>query len=267
MDIKNTALITGASSGFGLEFARLFAADGYNLALVARPNGKLASIVKDLKNEFGVQIVYNEADLAVPGAAQTLYDWTVAQKLEVAVLVNNAGIGLYGHFTQHTLAQEQELVNLNVNTLTELCHLFLPQMVKRGTGKILNVASIAGFQAGPYYATYFASKGYVLLFSEALYHEYKEKGIQITTLCPGVAQTGFFKRANMREDSPILQRYFMSPTRVTKEGYEGLMAGKRIVIPGKRNKFVALGYRIIPRSMITSISKQLIQSAARRSDK
>lgn len=143
-----------------------------------------------------------------------------------------------------------------------MCYLYIPKMIKNGGGKILNIASIAGFQAGPYYATYFASKGYVLLFSEALYYEYAGDNIQITTLCPGVAQTGFFKRANMRENSFLLQSYFMSPKRVARAGYKGLMSGKSVIVPGNRNKFVALGYRVLPRKVINVITRKVIQTAA-----
>ncbi len=258
------ALITGGSSGFGLEFAKLFAHDGYDLVLVARPKSRLAAEVKQLKARYSLNIWYTELDLSKPHAAKKLYEWTSDQHIPVSVLVNNAGIGLYGRFTDHSLEQEQELINLNINVLSELCHLYISDMVRLGGGKILNVASIAGLQAGPYYATYFASKAYVLLFSEALYYEYSGDNIQVTALCPGVARTGFFKRANMREDSGILRSYLMSAERVARVGYKALMQGKRVVIPGNRNRLVAVGYRILPRSVINQITRKLIISAAEK---
>jgi short-subunit dehydrogenase len=134
-------------------------------------------------------------------------------------------------------------------------------MVKAGGGKILNISSIAGFQAGPYYATYFASKSYVLLFSEALYYEYAPDNITVTALCPGVARTDFFKRANMREDSRLLQSNLMEAEVVARAGYKGLMNNKRVVIPGVRNKVAGLGYRILPRSVINRITRNLIRIA------
>lgn len=259
---KNVALITGASSGFGLEFAKLCAQDGYDLALTARPNSELADVVKKLQAQYSIKIWQTELDLSVPGAATKLFEWTKKEGLNISVLINNAGIGLYGRFTDHTLEQEQELINLDVNALSELCHLYIPEMQKGGGGKILNVASIAGLQAGPRYATYFASKGYVLLFSEALFYEYAPDNITVTALCPGVARTKFFKRAAMREDSKILQSYFMEPSRVAAIGYRAMQQGKRMIVAGKRNKFVALGYRVLPRSVINRIAQKLVLSAA-----
>jgi short-subunit dehydrogenase len=259
---SNIALITGASSGFGIEFSKLFASDGYDLIITGKPGSDTKAVADRITKEYGVRVWFKEFDLSKSEAPKQLYDWIKSEKLRVSVLVNNAGIGLYGRFTEHSINDEKELINLNVTALSELCHLFIPDMIKAGRGKILNVASIAGFQAGPFYATYFASKSYVLLFSEALYYEYASKNIVVTVLCPGVARTKFFKRANMRENSKLLQFYMMEAEAVTKSGYRGLMNNKRLVIPGTRNKVVGLGYRILPRSVINKITKDLIRSAA-----
>lgn len=259
---SKVALITGASSGFGLEFAKLCAADGYDLVLTARPNSRLSGVVKQLEKDYKVRIWQTELDLSAQNASQKLYDWVKKQNLAISILINNAGIGIYGKFTDHSLAQERELLNLNMVALSELCHLSIPDMQRGGGGKILNIASIAGLQAGPRYATYFASKGYVLLFSEALYYEYAKDGITVTALCPGVARTEFFKRAVMREDSRILQSYLMDAARVARIGYRAMQKGKRMVVAGKRNKFVALGYRVLPRSVIARIAQRLIIAAA-----
>ena len=260
--VRKTALITGASAGFGYEFAKLFAQDGYNLVLTALHGEKLTRVAKKLSKQYGVGVVCTELDLSLPGAASKLHKWVSKQNISVDFLVNNAGIGLYGRFTDHTLAQEQGLIQLNVNALAELCHLFIPDMVKAGGGKILNVASIAAFQAGPYYASYFASKAFVLLLSEALYYEYAPDNVTVTAVCPGVSRTGFFKRAGMREDSRMLQGYFMEAPDVAAAGYRAMMKGKRIVIPGNRNRFVALGYRLFPRGVINRITRQLVSSSA-----
>jgi short-subunit dehydrogenase len=262
MKKSKVVLITGASSGFGLEFGHLFAAAGYDLVLTAKPPAKLAALSKQLSNTYGVKVWHHCFDLALPGASQKLYQWVKKEALPVSILVNNAGLGLYGRYASHKLEQERELINVNVNALSELCHLFIPGMIKQGGGKILNVASIAGFQAGPFYATYFASKGYVMLFSEALYYEYASDNITVTALCPGVSPTNFFKTAGMRQDSRLLQAYFMSPKQVATAGYKGLMNNKRLVIPGYRNKFVSLGYRVFPRAVIARIARRLISSAA-----
>ncbi len=257
-----TALITGASSGFGYELARLFAKDGYNLVLVSLHNEKLKDVAKEMTETYDVHVDYTECDLSVPGSAQQLYDWTKKRKLTVDCLVNNAGIGIYGRFIDHELSKEQALMQLNMNTLAELCHLYIADMVKQGDGKVLNVASIAAFEAGPFYATYFASKAFVLLLSEALYYEYVDRGVTVTAVCPGVSRTGFFKQAGMRDDSKLLQSYMMTAEQVAKIGYSAMQAGKRMVVPGTRNKFVALGYRVFPRSILNRITYRLVHRTA-----
>ncbi len=258
-----TVLITGASSGFGLEFAKIFADDDFDLILTAKYADELAQAAKQIKATYKVNVIYKAFDLAVPGNTKKLFDWTKGKKKTVTYLVNNAGLGLYGKFADHDLKDEQELLNVNVNALSELCHYYIPGMIKNKGGRILNVASIAGLQPGPTFATYFASKAYVLLFSEALYYEYKSSNISITALCPGIADTNFFKRANMRKDSRMFQVYLMDPEIVAQSGYKAMMAGKRMVIPGYRNKGSVIGYRFLPRSVVTKLTHKLIDKAAK----
>lgn len=261
---KQTALITGASGGFGTEFAKLFAADGYDLVLTSLAGGNLAKLGRQIEKDFKVTVHSTEMDLSKPGASKKLYNWTKNQNIHIDALVNNAGIGIYGRYGENSFDDEQETINLNVVALSELCHLYINDMVAFGGGEILNVASIAGLQAGPMYSSYFASKGYVLLFSEALHEEYADKNVVVTALCPGVSPTKFFERAGMREDSNLLQTYFMSPQQVAKAGYIGLKNHKTVVVPGLRNKFVTIGYRIFPRKVITKITKKIIQTAGQK---
>lgn len=257
------ALITGASSGFGLEFAHLFARDGYNLIITARPDTKLESTAKKIREEYHIQVYPYNIDLSGHMAAQKLYQWVKQQKLRVNCLINNAGIGNFGRFAENSLEREHELLELNIVSLAELCHQFIPDMIAAGGGKILNVASIAAFQPGAYYATYFASKAFVLLFSEALALEYAKDNITVTALCPGVSRTNFFKRARMAETSSMLQLHLKTADFVAKAGYQGLMKGSRIVIPGFRNKLISKSYRILPRSMLAHITKKMVEIASR----
>ncbi len=263
--IKNgkIALITGASSGFGLEFARLFAKDGYNIIITARPGTELESIAKKIRDQYHIQVYPHNIDLSGHMAAQKLYQWVKCQEFHVNCLINNAGIGNFGRFAENSLEREHELLELNIVSLAELCHQFIPDMIAAGGGKILNVASIAAFQPGPYYATYFASKAFVLLFSEALALEYAKDNIIVTALCPGVSRTNFFKRARMTETSPMLQLHLKNADFVAKIGYRGLMKGSRIVIPGLRNKLIAKSYRILPRSTLAHMTKKLVEIASK----
>ena len=257
------ALITGASSGFGLEFAKLFAQDGYDLIITARPDSELEPIARELATTYQIKVYTHLIDLSETHSAQKLYRWVEEQSLKISFLINNAGIGVYGRFADNSLEREHELLELNVVSLAELCHQFIPQMVAGGGGRILNVASIAAFQPGAYYATYFASKAFVLLFSEALALEYAKENITVTALCPGVSRTNFFKRAGMPESSRLLQSQLKNAGFVAKAGYRGLMKGSRMVTPGLRNKLVSKSYRFLPRSVIARITKKMVETAGR----
>ncbi len=260
---QGAALITGASSGFGLEFAKLFAADGYDLLVTARPGSKLAKIATDLAGQYGVRVEFTELDLAEPASAAQLHAWTTKLGWKVSYLINNAGVGIYGKFASNAWSRELELIELNVRALAELCHLYLPDMAGYGGGRVLNVSSIAAFQPGAYYSTYFASKAFVLLFSEALALESAEDNITVTTLCPGVSRTNFFDRAQMKRSSLILRTYLMNPKDVASAGYRGLHRGAGLVTPGLRNQVVSKSYRWLPRQAIAKITRELVKNAAR----
>jgi uncharacterized protein len=255
------ALITGASSGFGLEFAKLFAADKCDLVITSRPGTEIEKLAKELAKEYGIKVFPMEIDMSQANAAKKIFDAVKEKKIKIDYLINNAGIGNFGRFADNPFEKEHELLELNIVTLAELCHHFIPEMVKNGGGKILNVASIAAFQPGAYYATYFASKAFVLLFSEALAMEYKKDNITVTALCPGVSRTNFFKRAGMRENSWLLQINLGDAKKVARAGYKGLLKGKTIVTPGLRNKFVSKNYRWLPRKVIGAITKKMVEIA------
>ncbi len=260
---SKVALITGASSGFGLEFARLFAADGCNLVITARPGTDMDKTSSELRKEYGVEVTAINIDLSQTNAAKRLYDTVKEKGIRVDYLINNAGIGNFGRFADNSFEREHELLEMNVVALAELCHHYLPDMVKAGGGKILNVASIAAFQPGAYYATYFSTKAFVLLFSEALALEYKKDNITVTALCPGVSRTEFFKRAGMPESSWLLKSNLGNARPVALAGYKGMMKGKRMVTPGLRNKLVSKSYRWLPRKAIASITKKMVEIAGR----
>lgn len=245
------ALITGASGGIGLDFVHKFAANGYSVILVARSQDKLEQIAADVTARYGVTAMVLPMDLADPDAPQALYDELQRERVRVDVLVNNAGFAMYGYFHELEMARTLQMLQLNIVTLTHLTRLILPDMVARGAGKILNVASTAAFQPGPLMAAYYASKAYVLHFSEAIADEVKDKGVTVTALAPGPTESGFQARANM-EDSRLVQDGLMAGKRVVDEGYAALMAGKRVVVPGLRNQALTLLPRLLPRKWVTS---------------
>lgn len=248
------AIVTGASGGLGWEFAQLLAQAGHDLVLIARSADKLEANASTLRAKYGVNVSVIAMDLSQPGAAQAVF----ARVPECDVLVNNAGFannGKFARLSQETVSSE---VNLNVVTLTELTRLYLPAMLERKSGKILNVASTAGFLPGPNMAVYYATKAYVISFSEALAEEVRGTGVSVTVLCPGATETGFADRANVH--STLL---FVAPkanaASVARAGINGMMRGKRMVIPGLSNKIVALLPRISPRGLLVSVSGKLVE--------
>jgi uncharacterized protein len=255
--MKETALITGASSGIGLDLARLFAKDGHDVVLVARSEGKLREIAAVLERDFGVTAHVIVADLARPDAPQML----VAQlPVDVDVLVNNAGFGVTGPFVETDLAKELEMIQVNVVALTYLTKLLLPPMVARRRGRVLNVASTAAFQPGPLMAVYYATKAYVLSFSEAIADELRDSGVTVTALCPGPTETGFAAVADMSATRLFNIAKPMSSAEVARAGYEGMKRGRRIVIPGIKNKLLTQSIRVSPRRMVTTIVRKLQES-------
>lgn len=251
------ALVTGASSGIGLEMARQLASRQRDLVIVARSQGKLESLAQELKGAFGVRVHVIASDLAKPGAARQLHAAINELGLEVEVLVNNAGVGVYGQFLNTDATSEQEMIQLNVAALTELTKLFVPPMVDRGHGRILNVASTAAFQPGPLMAVYFATKAYVLSFSEALAEELSGTGVTVTTLCPGATSSGFQAVAAMERSKLIKDKHLATSQEVARQGIGAMERGERVFVPGLKNRMLAGLAPLMPRSLATKVVKRL----------
>jgi short-subunit dehydrogenase len=253
---EQTALITGASSGIGEELAKLAAADGCNLVLVARRLEKLRALARDLSVAHGVSARVITADLADPAAPRRISEELEKERLAIDILVNNAGLGIYGPFWKRDLRKELEVVQVNVVALTELTGLLLPGMISRKRGRILNVASTAAFQPGPWMAVYYATKAYVLSFSEAIAEELKGTGVTVTALCPGPTSTEFQGAAGV--DTALLPGAFvMDAQKVAHAGWAAAKQGKRVVIPGLTNKLLKEAVRFSPRHLVTAAAGRL----------
>lgn len=248
-------IITGASAGIGVELARLFAADGDNLILVARRGDRLEALAAELTARHGVAVRAIALDLAGPGAAQILFDRLAGEGITVHTLVNNAGFGLRGRF--HTLPpdRQDEMVQLNIAVLTSLSRLFLPGMVACGEGGILNVASMAAFQAGPYMAVYYATKAYVLSFSEALHEEAKPFGVKVSALCPGPVATEFGAVASLQGSK--LFDSAADAASVARAGFDGYRANRAIEVPGVLNKIGVQLSTLMPRWLTRMVAGRL----------
>ena len=256
----STVLITGASGGIGYELAKLFAKDRHDLIVVARSGDKLTEFAGALQKQFGVSVKPVALDLAEPAAAQTLFDQMQHDGITVDILVNNAAYGVLGEFAEISREESLGQIQLNVMALTALTRLFVGPMKERRSGKIMNVASTAGFQAGPRMAVYYATKAYVISFSEALASELAGSGVVVSCLCPGPTDTGFQKRAAMQNTTLARKPGTMDARSVAVDGYRGLMAGKTLVISGMRNWLVAESVRFAPRKVVTAISRKLLES-------
>jgi len=258
MSERRTALITGASSGIGYELAKLFARAGYDLVLVARSVEPLQRVARELTEgcagAISVRIIAK--DLALPTAAREIVAQLHADTVRMTVLVNNAGVGTYGPFAQADLPMEEAMMQVNMVTLTQLTRLVLPDLLQAGEGYILNVASTAAFQPGPLMAIYYATKAYVLSFSEALANELRGTGVSVTALCPGPTRTAFQERAHMTR-SRLASGRIMDATTVARIGYRGLFQRKTIVIPGPGNALLALAVRAVPRGLVTRVVRRL----------
>ena len=252
------ALITGASSGIGLALARVFAADGVDVILSARSEDRLRELANEVRETYRVKARVIPADLSRPGQAQRVYDRVVATGWQVDCLVNNAGFGVYGDFAETDWMAEAAMVQVNIVALTQLTKLFLPEMIARDRGKILNVASTAAFQPGPMMAVYFATKAYVLSFSEAIAHELRGTGVHVTALCPGATETGFQRAAGATGSRVFDSRKLPTGADVAVYGYEVLQRQKRVAVHGAINKMLAFGTRLLPRRAVVAITKMLI---------
>lgn len=259
--MNKTALITGATNGIGLELARIHASEGGNLVLVARNKSKLDALRVELEELYRVKVYTIDKDLSETNAAQDVYAETRRMEIEVDYLINNAGFGDFGLFAETDWDKEHRMIQLNITTLTHLTKLYLRQMQQRGGGKIMNVASTAAFQPGPTMAVYFATKAYVLSFTEAISNEVKGSGISITALCPGPTETGFSAAGSMDGSRLFLNKQLPTGEDVAQFGYRAMMAGKTLAIHGIKNNIMTTGIRFIPRSWVVAVSRRMLDHA------
>jgi uncharacterized protein len=252
---RETALITGASSGIGLDLAQLMAPQ-FDLIITARNQPGLEKIAQELQAAHGNHVHVVPADLTVPEAPQQIFSEMERRGLCVDILINNAGFGSYGLFAESDPKTSLDMVEVNIAALTALTRLALPDMIARKRGRIMNVASTAGFQPGPLMAVYYATKAYVIMFSEAIANELKGSGVSVTCFCPGATATNFAERAKM-EESRLFKLGAMKSKDVALAGFKGMMAGKGLVIPGVLNKTIAMSVRFSPRKLVTTISRRL----------
>ena len=258
---RETVLITGASSGIGLELARCFAADhAFNpdqcrLILVARTTAALESLAADLRLEHKVRVTVLTADLSLPETPKVIFDKLNADGIPVDVLVNNAGFGLQGEFAQLPLSRQMEMLQVNMTALTKLTGLYLPAMVQRKRGGVLNVGSVAGFQPGPYMAVYYATKAYVLSYTEALAEELAGTGLNVSVLCPGPTESNFgmvARGGKMRK----IQTPKMTARAVAEYGLQAYRRGQIVAVPGPTNKLLTLLVRVLPRGVVRKLTKR-----------
>jgi short-subunit dehydrogenase len=254
--MKETALVTGASYGIGRELAMLCARDGCDLVLVARSKDRLDELAEELRSRHTISIWAIPLDLTEPGSPQMLYGETERAGIEIDILVNNAGYGYAGAFAEGETDMQVDMVQLNVTALTHLTRLFLPSMLTRGRGRILNVASTAAFQPGPFMAVYYATKAFVLSLSEALAEECRGRGVTVTALCPGPTATEFQSRAGTA-DSGLRRLGVMDARTVAEQGYRGMRAGKAIVVNGFFNRLLVQSVRLAPRSVVRKVTSCL----------
>ncbi len=251
-----TALITGATRGIGRELARVFARRGFRLFLTGRDGALLEALADELRRDYQTEVFTFLKDLEEEKSADEIFRRTREQGLTIQALVNNAGFGRHGFFHELDLEAQMRMIRVNVSALTKLCGLYVPGMVARGEGKILNVASTASFQPGPLMAVYFATKAYVLSFSEALRSELAGTGVGVSVLAPGPTESDFARNAGILKNNKIFS-FAMPADRVAEAGYAGLMKGKGLIIPGFLNRAAIFLNRITPRPVIVSMVKFL----------
>jgi uncharacterized protein len=256
-----TALITGASNGIGLELAKIHAAKGGNLVLVARNKMKLDELKAEMENQYNINVYTIGKDLSAPNAAQEVFNETTQQKITIDYLINNAGFGVFGMFVETDWNKELQMINLNITTLTQFTKLYLQDMVKRQSGKIMNVASTAAFQSGPTMAVYYATKAYVLSFSEAIDNEVSNKGVTVTTLCPGATESGFQAAAAMQESALVKGKKLPTSKEVARYGYAAMLKGKTVAIHGVMNWLLANSVRFTPRALVVKITRKIQDKA------
>jgi len=252
---RRTALVTGGSGGIGLELAKVLARTGFDITLVARTRDTLEAAAGQLEGKYDVNVHVFAADLRRPEAPEAIFDFLRNENIPIEILVNNAGFGLAGEFADTDLNRELEMIQVNIAALTHLTKLFLPPMIKRRSGRILNVASTAAFQPGPLMAVYYATKAYVLSFSEALAEELRDSGVTVTALCPGPTKTDFASTARVGNSRLFTLFGVASAAGVAEFAIQAMMEGKRVAIPGIRNKLVAQAHRISPRALSAKVAR------------
>ena len=257
--MTKTALITGASAGLGVQFARFFARDKISLVLVARREDRLRQLKNELETDFGIRVDIIPLDLTLPNSVSKVVEFLKRQQIEIEYLVNNAGFGQSGSLSDVSLELNLGQIDLNVRSLTELTYQLLPSMIKNKSGRILNLGSTAGDQPGPFMAVYYASKAYVNSFSEALHYELKDTGVTVTLSCPGPVLTEFPKVANI-ENKKLFQMNAMSADVVARQAYRAMMRGTRRITHGARNKMGSQISKLIPRSAVIKIVARLNSS-------
>lgn len=255
--MNQVALVTGAASGLGYEFCRLLASDGYGLILIDRNEADLREASAKFRKDHGIFTEIYPVDLSVPGVVEQL--WEKISEKRIDILINNAGFGLYGFFTGTDWKMEQDMLRLHVMTVTHLTKLVLGKMMEQGTGRILNVSSLAAFQPGPLMAIYYASKAYILSFSEALANELKGTGITVTVLAPGWFRTNFQKTTaeNSHVEESRAKWHTATAAKVAQKGYRAMMRGRVYVIPGIPNKLMSMAPRVLPRRTMTAIIRRI----------
>lgn len=256
MAMNKTALITGASSGIGKALAQEFARNDYNLVIIAEKAGELTGTRQELEEKFHVEITDIPMDLTYEQSVQEIYEHLQDRNIQIDVLVNNAGVGQREKFHETDISKDIKIIRLNIEALVRLTKLFVKDMVSRGEGKILNLGSIAGFQPGPLLAVYHASKAFIVSFSEAISNELEGTGVTVTALCPGPTDTNFFSRADMENTRILEEGTVMEPEEVARAGYEAMMDGETIIIPGMKNKALTFTRRLIPKSMQANMNKK-----------
>jgi short-subunit dehydrogenase len=259
--MENTALITGASNGIGLELAKIFASKGSNLVLVARSKSKLDDLKSELESKYKVNVLVIAKDLSAANSAQEVYEETTQKGIRIEYLINNAGFGDFGMFAETDWNKELQMINLNITTLTQFTKLYLQDMLKRRSGRIMNVASTAAFQSGPTMAIYCATKAYVLSFSEAISNEVSDKGVTVTALCPGATESGFQAAAAMDESELFKGKKLPTSKEVAEYGYQSMMKGKTVAIHGMMNYIMANSVRFTPRALVLKITRKILDKA------
>lgn len=260
MTEREVALITGASMGIGKELAQIFAADGHDLVLVARSEGKLRSLAQELEAAHGITAHVVPSDLSEPSAPEAIFSSLRSQGVEVDYLVNNAGFGATGPFAKLSLETQMDMLQVNIDSLVALTHLALQGMLTRGKGRILNIASTAGFQPGPDMAVYYATKAFVIMFSEGIAEEVKSSGISVTAHCPGATATSFADTAGNAKS--FLFKLGAAPAdKVARHAYRSMMRGKVVAIEGFVNWLAAFSLRFSPRALVRKITRWLNQTS------